>query len=219
MEARESFDEQLDDLKGKFLELADHARLAVDRSITALNHQDIDVALKVLDDDDQINQLEEEINEMATWLIAKEQPLASDLRKLITTIKLATDLERIGDLAVNIAKSVIRIGEKPFDIPVQDIPKMVTMAREMIDQVLEAYNEEDIRKAKQVAETDDHVDQLYGKLIKELLEYMSNHPSTITQITQLAFICRYIERIADHTTNISEGVIYLVKGKRFDLNQ
>ncbi|MFD1039767.1 phosphate signaling complex protein PhoU [Virgibacillus byunsanensis] len=219
MVVRENFDEQLDDLKSQLVHLGKLANTAVERSIRALNNQDIELALQIIDDDYKINVLEEEINETATWLIAKEQPLATDLRKLITTLKITTDIERIGDLAVNIAKSVIRIGEKQLMIPVDRIPEMVDITQQMIEKSLLAYYEEDIHKAKEVADTDDHVDQMYGSLIKELLEYMTQNPQHISQVTQLAFICRYLERIADHTTNISEGIIYLVKGKRFDLNQ
>ncbi|MEC5425100.1 phosphate signaling complex protein PhoU [Virgibacillus sp. C22-A2] len=217
--ARENFAEQLNELKTALLDMGNLAHEALDNSITALKEQDLEKALKVIDDDSKINSLEEEINEKAIWLIAKEQPLATDLRRLIATLKITTDIERIGDLAVNIAKSVIRIGDIHLIKPLEGIPKMATIAQNMIEDVLKAYYEEDILKAKEIADIDDKVDKMYGRRIQELMEFMTKQPEFISQITQLAFVCRYLERAADHTTNISESIIYLVKGKVLDLNE
>lgn len=219
MVARENFTEQLEELKAQLLNLGELAQNAINNSVDSLKEQDVEKALKIIDDDSKINELEEEINDKAVWLIAKEQPVASDLRKLIATLKVTTDLERIGDLAVNIAKSVIRIGDKPLIKPLEDIPNMASIAQNMIENVLKAYYEEDILQAKEVADADDKVDQMYGRLVQELMEHMTKQPEYISQVTQLAFICRYLERVADHTTNISESIIYLVKGKVFDLNE
>ncbi|NIK13016.1 phosphate signaling complex protein PhoU [Alkalibacillus almallahensis] len=216
--ARENFTEQLDHLNSLLVEMGQLAQKAINQSILALQNQDVDQALKVIDEDDKINHLEETINEETIWLIAKEQPLASDLRRLISTLKITTDLERIGDLAVNIAKSVIRIGDEPLVKPLEDIPRMATITQEMVEDVLNAYASEDLVQAQKVADTDDQVDEMYGKIVQELMEMMAKHPEQIAQITQLAFICRFLERVADHTTNISEGIIYLVKGKVYDLN-
>lgn len=215
---RENFGEQLITLKSHLMELGDLAKTALDQSINSLENQDIDLALWVIDGDANINALEEEINENATWLIAKEQPLASDLRKIIAVMKVTTDIERIGDLAVNIAKSVIRIGEQRFLEPLEKIPHMASKTQTMIDNILIAFNEEDIYKARDVAEMDDEVDRMYGGLVEELMGLMTKNPEYVAQIIQLSFVCRYLERVADHTTNISEAIIYLVKGKRYDLN-
>ncbi|XKF66160.1 phosphate signaling complex protein PhoU [Virgibacillus necropolis] len=215
---RENFEEQLAVLKSELMELGNLAKLALDRSINALENQNVDLALQVIDEDAKINALEEEINENATWLIAKEQPLASDLRKIIAIMKVTTDIERIGDLAVNIAKSVIRIGEREFVEPLNKIPHMASITQKMIDNILFAFNEEDIYKARDVANMDDEVDKMYGRLVEELMGLMTKNPEYIAQIIQLSFVCRYLERVADHTTNISEAIIYLVKGKRYDLN-
>ncbi|WP_411954507.1 phosphate signaling complex protein PhoU [Alkalibacillus sp. S2W] len=216
---RENFTEQLDHLNSQLVEMGQLAQKAINQSILALQNQDVDQAQKVIDDDDKINHLEETINEETIWLIAKEQPLASDLRRLVSTLKITTDLERIGDLAVNIAKSVIRIGDEPLVKPLEDIPQMATITQEMVEDVLNAYASEDLVQAQKVADTDDQVDELYGQIVQELMEMMAKHPDQIAQITQLAFICRFLERVADHTTNISEGIIYLVKGKVYDLNE
>ncbi len=218
MVARENFDMQLDELKSQLLELGNMAKQAISESIEALKKQDVDKALKIIENDKKINELEAEIIDKTIWLIAKQQPVASDLRRLVVALRVTTDVERIGDLAVNISKSVIRIGNEEFIKPLVDIPKMADIAYGMIEDVLQAFYTEDIESAKKVAETDDEVDELYGRIIKELLELMSQNPTMVSQVMQLSFICRYLERAADHTTNISEDIIYLVKGKRYDLN-
>lgn len=219
MSVRTKFHAELKELKDMTLELGRLAQEAVSQSIEALRAQNVDLALKVIEDDTQLNLLEEEINEKAILLIAKQAPVASDLRRIIVSLKASSDLERIGDLAVNIAKSVIRIGDKPFVKPIEEIPRVAELANQMVADVLKAYSDEDVTSARRVAEIDDEVDETYGKLIRELLELMADKPDYIAQITQLAFVCRFVERVADHATNISESVIYLVKGTRYDLNE
>ncbi|TKD70127.1 phosphate signaling complex protein PhoU [Pseudalkalibacillus hwajinpoensis] len=218
MAVRENFQEQLDEIKSQLLELGSLAQIAVDEAITALKDQNVDKALEIIDNDYKINRLEEEINERAIWLIAKEQPLATDLRRLISALKITTDVERVGDLAVNIAKSIIRIGDKPFVKPIEEIPALAQKTNNMLREVLASFYDEDVNQAMAVADADDEIDNMYGRLVKELLELMTKHPESVSQIQQLSFICRYIERIGDHCTNISESVIYVVKGKRYDLN-
>ncbi|MBF0709284.1 MULTISPECIES: phosphate signaling complex protein PhoU [Bacillales] len=218
MVVRENFQEQLDEIKSQLLELGSLAQIAVDDAITALKAQDVNKALEIIENDHKINRLEEEINERAIWLIAKEQPLATDLRRLISALKITTDVERVGDLAVNIAKSIIRIGDKPFVKPIEEIPALAEKANNMLREVLASFYDEDVNKAMAVADADDEIDNMYGRLVKELLELMTEHPESVSQIQQLSFICRYVERIGDHCTNISESVIYVVKGKRYDLN-
>lgn len=219
MSVRTKFHAELKDLKELTLELGKMAQEAVSQSIEALKTQNADLALRVIENDAHLNLLEEEINEKAILVIAKESPVASDLRRVIVSLKTSSDLERIGDLAVNIAKSVIRIGDKPFVKPIEDIPRVAEFANQMVADVLKAYSDEDVSLAKKVAEVDDQVDDTYGRLIHELLEFMAQKPDYISQITQLAFVCRFVERVADHATNISENVIYLVKGTRYDLNE
>lgn len=218
MVVRENFQAELDQLKRSLLDLGELAQTALEASIQALKDQDIDKALEIIDNDFRINRLEEEINDRAILLIAKQAPVASDLRRVIAAIKISSDVERMGDLAVNIAKSVIRIGKTPLIKPLEDIPDMAETAIQMVSDSLKAYYEEDVVLAKDLADTDDQVDKTYGRLIQELLEMMTQQPEHIAQITQLSFICRFIERAADHATNISESIIYLVKGKRYDLN-
>ncbi|UYZ20777.1 phosphate signaling complex protein PhoU [Mesobacillus jeotgali] len=219
MVVRGKFEEDLKTLHEKLLELGNFAVTALNQSLEALENKDIELALKILEDDAEANILEEEINDFAILLIAKQQPVAVDLRRLIVAIKIATDIERMADFAVNIAKSTIRIGKEPLVKPIEHIKQMHQLSVEMLKLSLEAYNEEDLGKARQVAQMDDQVDDLYGQTIKELLSLAQTKPEQLAQITQLSFISRYLERAADHVTNIAENVFYLVKGKRYDLNQ
>jgi len=219
MVVRGKFDEDLKTLHTKLLELGNFAINALTQSLEALENKDIELALKILEDDANANILEEEINDFAILLIAKQQPVAVDLRRLIVAIKIATDIERMADFAVNIAKSTIRIGNEPLVKPIEHIKQMHQLSLQMLTLSLEAYHEEDLGKAKQVAQMDDQVDELYGQTIKDLLSLAQSMPEQLAQITQLSFISRYLERAADHVTNIAENVFYLVKGKRYDLNQ
>jgi len=218
MSIRANFQAELNKLKEMILELGDQALNAVGQSIEALKTQDLDKALKIIENDGQINFLEEEINDKAILLIAQQAPVAIDLRRVIVAIKISSDLERVGDLAVNIAKSVIRIGTKPLIKPIEEIPRIAEKANKMVADSLKAYNDEDVEFAKKVAKLDDEIDEAYGRLIQELLELMTQKPEYTAQITQLSFICRHVERVADHSTNISEHLLYLVKGRRYDLN-
>jgi len=210
---------ELDTLRDKLLELGSLAEIAMGKSIDALTNQNVDLALQIIEEDNKADRLDEEINDFAILLIAKQQPVAIDLRRIFVAIKISTDVERIADFAVNIAKSTIRIGKntQPL-IQIEKIEKMHSIATEMLSLALKAYYDEDVVLAKKVADMDDQVDELYGQNIRELLQLTKDHPDMIPEITQLSFICRYIERMADHTTNISENIFYLVKGTHYELN-
>ncbi|WP_071460134.1 phosphate signaling complex protein PhoU [Bacillus massilinigeriensis] len=218
MVVREKFHDDLKDLQSKIMELGSLASIQLTKSLDALENRDVELALKIMDDDIKVDMLEEDINDCAILLIAKQQPVAVDLRRIIVAIKIATDIERIADFGVNIAKSAIRIGNEPLVKPIEHIKEMHRQSLEMLRLTLEAFYEEDVAKAKMVAEMDDRVDALYGQVIRDLLELNQANPGHLSQITQLSFICRYLERAADHTTNIAESIFYLVKGKRYDLN-
>lgn len=218
MAIREKFHYDLKELQNKLMELGNFADQALLRAINALESKDIESSLEIMEDDTKADVLYEEINDLAILLIAKQQPVAIDLRRIIVAIKIATDIERIADFAVNIAKSTIRIGSEEHIKPIVHIKEMYEITSRMLKMSLEAFNEEDVRKAKEVAEMDDQVDDLYGQTIQELLQINLQKPEYLPQITQLSFICRYLERAADHVTNISESVFYLVKGRHYDLN-
>ncbi|MGP4070985.1 phosphate signaling complex protein PhoU [Piscibacillus sp. B03] len=215
---RENFEDQLYELKERVFTMSSMAKSSLTNALHALEQQDPQQAQQVIDHDEEINSIEDRINDDTIWLIAKEQPVAKDLRRLVMTLKATNDIERIGDLAVNIAKSVIRIGNNPLPIEKEHILATSSVVQQMIDLVIDAYMTEDIETAFEISRIDDQVDQQYGESIEKLLTHMTKHPNEISQITQLAFISRYLERAADHVTNIAEGIIYLVKGKHVDLN-
>jgi phosphate transport system protein len=218
MHTRSNFDNNLVQLKKMLLDMAGKSEHAIKEAIDALIKQDLKKAENIINDDNVIDQLEHDINDKAMVLIAIESPVASDLRKIIVALKVSSEVERIADMAVNIAKSAIHIGTEKHIKEIVDIPIMMDKALEMLSDSLTAFYTEDIELAKKCAEKDDLVDEMYGKLIRELMGYIQRYPNNINQITQLAFVCRYIERLADHATNIAENVIFLVTGERFDLN-
>jgi phosphate transport system protein len=218
MVIRENFQSQLNELKELLFELGSLTETALKESVVALKDQNVEKALEIIENDARINDLEDEINDFAILLIAKQSPVASDLRRIIAAIKISADVERMADFAVNIAKSTIRIGEKQFVKPLEEIPKMAELAIEMLTKAIKAYIDEDVALAKNLSEIDDEVDEMYGKIIQELLGLMTKNEESLPQITQLLFVCRYIERTADHATNIAENVAYIVKGKRYELN-
>ncbi|MCR8847153.1 phosphate signaling complex protein PhoU [Rossellomorea sp. SC111] len=218
MAIRRNFDNNLKELKDKLFDMADLAKASLKESVVALKTQDIKKAEEIIQKDHIINQYDNEINNLAIILIAKESPVATDLRKIISALRICSEIERIGDMATNIAKSTLHIGNQKLIKPIEEIPRMLSIAEEMLEEALTAFYTEDASMAKKVADRDDEVDELYGQLVKELMTYIPNYPDEISQITQLAFTCRYIERVADHVTNICENVIFLVTGERFDLN-
>lgn len=218
MSLRENFDLKLKQLNEKVLELGGLAENAFIKSINAMENKDIESAIGVIDEDSYIDHIEEEINDLAIILIAREAPVAVDLRRIIVAIKIASDLERVADYAVNIAKSVIRIGEADHKVPVDSLQKMARIAKEMLSLSFKAFIEEDVVLAKKIADMDDEIDKLYGETIKTFLQLSDDTKQDFMQITQLSFIARYIERIGDYATNISEGVFYIVKGIRYELN-
>ncbi|MCP8967134.1 phosphate signaling complex protein PhoU [Ectobacillus ponti] len=216
---REQFQYDLKELQEKTLELGALAKDALRTAMEGLRSRNIDVALRVIDNDYRMDHLEEEINHFALMLITKQQPVASDLRRIFASIKMASDLERVADHAVNIAKSAIRIGDKGAAVALEDLNQMFQIADEMLSLAMEAYQGEDVRIARQIAEMDDTVDELYGKAVRAFISSIPEKPEDINHVMQLSFVARYIERAADHATNIAESVFYLVKGKHYFLNE
>ncbi|MEH7332929.1 phosphate signaling complex protein PhoU [Neobacillus drentensis] len=218
MSTRANFDQNLKELKAMLLKMASKSEYAIKEAMISLINQDIEKAKLVIKRDSEINELEHEINDKALLLIARESPVASDLRKINVALKVSSEVERMADMAVNIAKSAVHIGEEKHIKELVDIPNMMERALDMVAESITAYYSEDITIAKKCAEKDDEVDKMFGRLIQELLGYIPQNPNSTNQIIQLAFVCRFLERIADHSTNIAENVIYLVTGQRIDLN-
>ncbi|KZZ86325.1 MULTISPECIES: phosphate signaling complex protein PhoU [Bacillaceae] len=218
MVVRGKFEFDLNTLREKLIEMGSLTEIALAKSIDALENQNIEKALEIMEEDEAVDNLDEEINDLSILLIAKQQPVATDLRRIMVTIKISNEMERMADFAVNIAKSAIRIGDDPLIKPIETIKKMHAIATEMLSLSIKAFNEEDVVLAKKVADMDDAVDNLYGQTIRELLELTQHSQESMPQVTQLLFVSRYLERFADHATNISENIFYLVKGRHYDLN-
>ena len=215
---RQSYNQELESLRQDILKMGTQVELAIGQAVTSLTKQDLEMAKLVMAGDDAIDQLESEIEDKCMLLIARQQPLARDLRIIGTGLKITTDLERVGDHAFDIAKITLSIGKQPLIKPLVDIPRMSEMAQKMLRDSLNAYINLDITLAEQVCADDDAVDELYHQTFRELLTYMMEDPTNIKQATQLLFVARYLERVADHATNIGEWVIYLVTGQRMRKN-
>lgn len=218
MIVRERFEHEMQEVQKQFVEIATSSIQALKIAFEALIEQDLEKSLKILEDDLIINRLEEEINDRIILIIAKQQPVATDLRRLMVLVKAASDMERVGDYAVNIAKETIRIGKDPLVFPMNNLQTMCNKTVEMLENILIAFTEENTVRAKEIAELDDYVDDLYGATVTLLLRAGAENPAHIHQLTHLTFVCRYLERSADHATNIAEHLFYLVKGKHYELN-
>jgi phosphate transport system protein len=186
---------------------------AVKDSINALVERDNDLAKKVIERDHQVNALDVEIDEESIRLIALMQPKAGDLRLITTAMKITTDLERMGDMAVNIAERALELNEEPLLKPYIDIPKMSSIAQGMTRDALDAFVRKDTKLAMEVIMRDDEVDDLKHQVLNELLFFMIQDPTTASRAMKISFLAQYLERIGDHATNIAEMVIYLVEGK------
>ncbi len=207
------FDEELRELKAKILFEGELVQKAVQNAIAALLGRDSDLARRVTEDDDLINTKEVEIDEYCLKLLALRQPAARDLRFINTAIKINYDLERMGDMAVNVCERVLELNEEPQLKPYIDLPKIAEITQVMVKESLEAFVREDLSLAWKVTKDDEKVDQLTEQIFRELLTYMSEDLKTISRATRLLFITKYLERLADHAVNISELVIFLVEGK------
>ncbi|TQR19543.1 phosphate signaling complex protein PhoU [Psychrobacillus vulpis] len=218
MVGREKFDAELKKVQDLMLELSNMAINTLNDSMDHLLSNNIEGALTVINNDIHINHMEEEINDRVILLIAKQQPVATDLRRLMVLVKAASDMERIGDYAVNIAKETIRIGKDEHIAPIHLIDEMRIKTIAMLKQILDAFINEDMEEAKKIAKLDDEIDEMYGHAIRTLLSVGVEQPSQLSQITQLSFVCRYLERSADHATNMAERLLFLLKGKHYELN-
>lgn len=214
MVTRQSYDQELEKLRQEILRMGELVQNAIHNAVDALAKQDVNLAGQVIEGDDEIDKMETDIEDQCMLLIAKQQPLAKDLRRIGTGLKITTDLERVGDHAFDIAKIAVKIANQPLIKPLIDIPRMAALAENMLKESLSAYVNLDIAMAEKVCLDDDEVDDIYNQVFRELLTYMMENPHNITQATQLIFVARYLERVADHSTNIAEWVIYLATGQR-----
>ncbi len=207
------FDEELNALNEKLLHMARLAEESVALAVKSLKDRDDRYAQDVFKRETTVNLLEIEVDELCMRLLALRQPVARDLRFITSAMKIASELERVGDLGVNIAEVSIELLKLPPLKPLIDIPRMASLAQGMVKDALNAFVNRDEALARLVCERDDEVDSLNDQIFRELLTYMMNEQSTINRAVGLILIGRHLERIADHATNIGEDVIYLVKGK------
>jgi phosphate transport system protein len=204
---------ELKNLREHILLMGGRVEDMIGRSMTALLERDDTAARRVLDEDSAIDDLEKETDELCLRLLALRQPVASDLRFITTALKLVTDLERIGDLAVNIAERVLELNQEPALKPYIDLPRMAESARGMVREALDAFVSRDCVRAEKVIADDNAVDAYNAQIFRELLTYMMEDPRTIYRATRLQSIAKYLERVGDHATNIAEQVVFLVKGQ------
>ena len=216
---RTGFDSALEELHNDLLRMGSIVEKQIYQCMEALVKQDEKLAEQIIKNDDLVDRLNREIEDKCIKLTAKEQPLAIDLRTIFTTTKLVTDLERMADYAVDIAKITIRLKNEKYIKELIDIPKMAGMVNAMIRKSLDAYVTEDVDAAYKACKMDDEIDELYKNIFNELLTIASRDLKNVNQITQLLFVCKYLERVADHATNICEWTIYLVTGEQKDLNE
>ena len=207
------FDDELQHLKEKLLKMGSLVEDAVKNSIIALVERDNTLAELVIDNDRLVNTLDVEIDEESIRLIARRQPMAADLRFITMAMKITTDMERMGDLAVNIAERALELNTEPVLKPYIDIPKMREIAQGMIRDALNAFVKKDKKLAMDVIMRDDEVDDLKHDVLQELAVFMAQDPTTVSRAMKISFVAQYLERIADHATNIAEMVIYFVDGK------
>ena len=206
------FVQELEQLKSKLLEMSSLVESAIYRSIAAVSQKDEAAANEVLKNEGRINQIEIEIDEFAISLLALQQPMAQDLRFLVASIKINNDLERMGDLAVNIANRAISLLNEPMVKPLIDIPHIGALVQSMVRKSLDSFVTRDAELARSVLSSDDAVDDLRSASFHELMSFMEKDPKNIRQAVDLLSVVRNLERIADHATNIAEDVLFLIKG-------
>ncbi len=208
------FDQELKDLNQEILRMGVFAEEAIYKSVEALKNQDIKLANVVIDHDNDIDNLELTIDEKCIDLIARYQPMAKDLRFITTGMKINAELERIADIAVDIAQRTLELSGKPLLKPLIDIPKLTLIAQNMVKMSIDAFIRRDIELAKKVLLSDPEANALRDLIQKELTEdYMAKDASSAPRAVQLLLITRFLERICDHTTNIAEDVIYMVQAE------
>jgi phosphate transport system protein len=207
------YEEDLRGLRAGLLKMGGLVERQIAEAMESLVNRDSDHGRQVIARDEEVNRMDSENDEMCIRLLALHQPTASDLRFITTGLKITTDLERIGDNAVNICERALELNEVPQLKPYVDLPRMAEIAQSMVKDSIDAFMRDDAELADQVIARDDEVDQLNYQMYRELLSYMAEDPRTIGQSTRLLFVSKYLERIADHATNIAEMVIFMVKGK------
>jgi phosphate transport system protein len=213
MEIRTIFHKKLREIQDEVLVMGSMVGKAAMRSVDALKDRNLELARQIIADDQKINHKRFEVEEKCIQLIATQQPMAGDLRIIIAILNITTEIERIGDYAVGIARVVIMIGDEPPLKPLVDIPRMAEQTTDMLRRSLDALINRDAAAARKIATEDDMIDHLYDQVFRELLTFMAEDPKTITRATRLVWVAHNLERAADRVTNICERVVFIVTGK------
>ena len=208
-----SYDQELEALRGAIVQMGGIAESQLQTAIQCVMKRDSQLAGQVVQGDERLDEYEVQIDADVVRMLALRQPMASDLREIVSALKIAADLERIGDYAANVAKRAIALSQVPAVKPVAGIPRMGRMVLEIIKDVLDSYTERDLDKALAAWHRDEEVDDLYTSLFRETLTYMMEDPRNITPCTHLLFTAKNIERIGDHATNIAETIHFLIEGQ------
>ncbi len=216
--ARQSFSEQLEDVERDLQKMGELVSEAIERSMRALSEQDVELAQQIIADDEAVNQAQRNIEDKCLVLIATQQPLASDLRRIMSISNIAAELERMGDYAKGTAQIAIKTADQPLLKPLIDLPRMAVKGQELLRGQLDAFIHRDAVTAELLSAEDDEVDGLYDQVYHELVFFMVSDPRTITRATHLLWVAHNMERISDRTTNIAEQTVYLVTGKVKELN-
>lgn len=215
---REAYHKDLHRLKEDIVNMGNLVGTAIGESVLSLKNRDVEMAQKVIDMDDEIDAVDHEIEENCMRLLALQQPMARDLRLIISVLKMSIDLERIGDLSLEIGVITKMTANVPPVKPLIDIPRMSDICQEMIKDCMKAFENKDVELARQIARRDDEVDALFDQIRRELITIMIEEPKKIAGAQHLTFVARYLERIGDHITNLCESVVFMVTGERVELN-
>jgi phosphate transport system protein len=215
---RTAFEQQLTEVQEDMLVMAGMVETAIERGMEALKTRNVELARRIIADDLNINRRRYEAEDKCLELIATQQPLASDLRTIVSVLHITVDLERMGDHAEGIAKIALMLADEPPLKPYIDIPKMAELTTKMLMDSLEAFKHRDTALARVICDRDDEVDALYEQVYRELLTFMINDPKSIHRATWLLWVAHNLERIGDRVTNICERVVYLVEGRIQELN-
>jgi phosphate transport system protein len=209
-----AYTEEIAQITGLISEMGGYAQVAVANAVEALRKRDSELATEVIEGDKRLDAMEAQVSTLVIRLLALRQPMAIDLRTVVASLKISSDLERIGDYAKNIAKRSLLLNDMPLTGPINSIHNLSRMVQVMLHEVLDAYAAGNAEISEQLRVRDEAVDAAHTGVFRELLTYMMEDPRTITASTHLAFIAKNLERIGDHSTNIGENVVFQVQGER-----
>ena len=218
MPTRLHYSDMIDKLQRSVVEMGALVVKALRESVRALIERDVDAAQEIVKKDEKINQLENEVVILATELIAEEQPVATDLRMILSSLRASHTLERIADNAVHISKSTILLVREGYLTPLKDLPRMASISIGMVEDALDVFVNPDVERAREISNRDVSVDKIYKDIFRSLLDKMHEDPDKIDQCMSLLFVCRRLERVADHATHICEDSVYIETGDHIDLN-